>query len=186
MRNLTRRSALAVAVVGLMGISAGRAEAGLTYFDFAFSSPTTGNSGYGTLAATANGDGSYTAVSGALFDNFGVDGLTLVPNPNAPGATTPPNPFFFYDDQLFPGQDPLLDINGLLFGTGGGTSGELLAIFGNDPGAYGIAFPNQTYDFSIVFTLTSVPEPSSIIMTSVGGLMAMGIWRRRRRAKVAA
>jgi hypothetical protein len=33
--------------------------------------------------------------------------------------------------------------------------------------------------------LGTVPEPSSIVMTSVGGLMALGIWRRRR-AKVTA
>jgi hypothetical protein len=39
---------------------------------------------------------------------------------------------------------------------------------------------------NLSFGAAAVPEPSSIIMTSVGGLMALGIWRRRRRAKVAA
>jgi hypothetical protein len=37
-----------------------------------------------------------------------------------------------------------------------------------------------------IIGVSTVPEPSSLLMTSVGGLMALGIWRRRRRAKLAA
>jgi hypothetical protein len=178
---MARRMALMAIVVGLMGVPAGRAEAGLTYFDFTFSSTTTTNDGYGTLAATANGDGSYTAVSGTLFDNFGLDGLDLVPNPNPPGGATPPNPFFFYDDQLFPGQTQLIDINGLLFGPGGMTGGNMLVLFSNDPGNYSVGYPDETFDFSLTFTLTSVPEPASLALCGIAGVVGLAVARVRRK-----
>ena len=173
------RLALGVALLGLVA-SAGRAEAGLTYFDFSF---TDGGalSGSGTLVATANGDGSYTAVSGTLIDNFGDDGLALVPNPSPPGEAIPPgNPGFYYDDQLFPGQDPTVDANGLLFGTGGGVAGTLLVIYGF-PGEYFALDNAGNIGPMVSFTLTSVPEPSSLAMCAIAGAIGLVVARVRRK-----
>src|ERR1700735_1051021 len=97
-----------------------------TVFNFDFSNgtnivdvngnPVSGTSdATGTLLATPNGDGSYTAISGsATVTGFDAGSYELVPNPNAPN-TTVISSLVFYDDQLFPNQPlELIDDIGLL------------------------------------------------------------------------
>lgn len=57
-------------------------------------------SGSGTLVATNNGNGSFTATSGSgFFDGFLI---SLIANPSAPNFRNSPSGAFYYDDLLFP------------------------------------------------------------------------------------
>jgi hypothetical protein len=98
-----------------------------------------GTDSVAVLQATPNGDGSFTATSGCLFVFSGPDVGTyeLVPNPNPPGTFLIPG--FLVDDQLFPGQDPLLDQFGLAFEG----NGLWINIWGNGPG-----IPYSYYSFN--------------------------------------
>jgi hypothetical protein len=96
------------------------------------SDPGSGTDSIAVLQATPNGDGSFTATSGCLFVFSGpnVGTYDLVPNPDPPNIFVSPSGAFLVDDQLFPGQDPLLNMFGLLF-EGNGLE---INIWGNGPG----------------------------------------------------
>jgi hypothetical protein len=103
-------------------------------FTFTARDSASGTFSFGVLDVSANGDGTFTATGGFLVVVSGPDAghYDLVPNPN------PPNPFFsssgafLADDILYPGQDPSLDIFGLLFAG----NGLEINIWGNSPGNY--------------------------------------------------
>jgi PEP-CTERM motif len=180
MRHLPSFAAIAM-LVSLAGSTA-KAE---QIFDFTFYGTFTDTNGYGTLVADANGDGTYTAIGGTITDNIGDTGYTLVANPNAPGISTAPNGFDF-DDQLLPGQDPLLTGGGLLFGPGGSDAGAFVNIFSNGPGSYEIAKSDSSLDDNpniIAFTLTpvSVPEPSSLALCGIASMIGVAYARARRK-----
>ena len=132
----------------------------------------------GTLTATDNGDGTFTVVSGDGF--FNGDPITLIP-----GSGTSPSGLFIYNNLIYPGGNPLLDVNGLLF-RDDVTSAEI-NVWGNGPfpasyystytgldGSYPLADTNSVFALS-----ATVPESSTSLLLVTGlGLIAFG-WRRR-------
>lgn len=103
-------------------------------FTFTATDSASGTFSYGFLEVSANGDGTFTATGGFLLVVSGPDvGLyELFPNPNPPDPFLSPSGAFIADDQLYPGQDPSLDVYGLLF-TG---NGREINIWGTGPGTY--------------------------------------------------
>ena len=165
-----------------------RSEAATFYLtatgtDFSFSA---------TLQATANGNGSYTAVSGS--GAFGSSGLyantpiALVPNPNAPQPYD--NGTWTWDNQLFPGSSQLLSAYGINFGYTFSSTQYYIApwydngyvtqsIYSNGGTVPGSSALLTTGESSSV-TLTAVPEPSTYAM-ALAGLACGGYSLFRRR-----
>jgi hypothetical protein len=169
-------SVFAFAIAALMFIA--KPAAADQIFYFSYSGATV--SGSGTLNATDNGDGSFWAVTGTGTQTMaGVrDTLTLVFNPSSPAGTFSNG--IFYDDQLFPGNVPLISDAGLLFAT---STQEVNLFSDTGSGAYFFT-QGGLLDF-ITFTLSSappvqgVPEPASIILFGIG---LIGLAAHRRRA----
>lgn len=157
----------------------GTAHAGTNYsFLFDYSDPT-GNSAWGKLTATANGDGTYTAVSGFMDVTHGFDApgtYSLIGNPNAPGFATSPSGYFYYDDQLLPSQNPSITVDGLLFGGTTPTSATEINLYSNGAGAAYTIYDNKGYTNGSngSFSLAAVPGPAAVLP------FALGLLRRRR------
>jgi hypothetical protein len=156
-------------------------------FDFQYLSNDGASSASGYLWATANGGGSFTAVSssGAVYQNSNLslinDPMSLVFNPGGTGVTTSPLGDFNYDNQLFPAQaDLLIDSWGLLFSM----PGVEINLFGNGGAVYqdyvGVS-PPATFTYSSLgtFTLTAVPEPGSILLMGTLLLGVAGALKRK-------
>ncbi len=161
-----------------LAISAIATSAYATTFLFRYTSNDGSEAASGTLSATANGDGTYTALSGAINALGPVAGAgSLMANPAPPAASYSPSGFFTYDDQLLVGQNPLITNAGLLFDIGGAE----INIFSNGPGpgTYQFYDNNGFNDFGN-FALTQVPEPATWGLMLVGcGLAGTAIRRRR-------
>jgi len=158
-----------------------------------------------TLQATANGDGSYTVVSGnGAFGSSGLYANTpiaLVPNPNAPKSYEQTNGGFgwSWDNQIFPGTSQLLDSSGINFGyTFSSTQYYISSWY--DEGYVTMSVYSNPLGFVTGSSALFTPEPSSVSLTSVpeidpatggsalslvAGVLAM-IEQRRRRATVVA
>lgn len=148
------------------------------------------NNSHGFLNAISNGNGTFTATSGSLIVDMGLDAGTysLFANPNAPNQSTSQSGAFYYDNQLLPAQNPSITNNGLLFtGLNAGDPNAEINIFSNggpnadqhyvfNSNGYHSGAPNGT------FTLQAVPEPFTMSL----GLASAGLFlRRRARAKQA-
>jgi hypothetical protein len=136
----------------------------------------------GILFATPNGDGSFTALSGSgQFDGFSI---TLMANPNGTSNATSPGGYFVYDNQLFPGQDPLLNSNGLLFSMQDGNATEL-NIYGNGAcQSYTAETHVESYNYSNgTFDASAVPEPATLPLV-LGGSLVLGLACHLRRRVV--
>jgi PEP-CTERM motif len=158
-------------------------------FNYTFTDGTFSASG--TLTANPNGNGTFTAVAGTSSVTGGGNTGTLafVTNPNAPGLTFYVGTHSF-DDQLSPGSNPVLSNAGLLFQF---QNNIYMDIFSNGPSNYAVVEvdPSNTVVFRSqnpgAFTLTAVPEPSSMVMM-MGTACTVGlgyIARRQRRATAA-
>lgn len=176
---------LASAAIGISVAATALADS----FSFTFSVDNTAISGSGTLQANANGGGSFTATSGTGTVTGIPDGsvLTLIANPNAPSSfSTSPSGAFWYDDQLLPqSANPLLTVNGLLFGVG---SGAEINIWGNSPDNYSLWLHNAGGDViqlggpNVHFNYASVPEASTMLFGLAGVMPLMSLRRRQRAA----
>jgi hypothetical protein len=147
-------------------------------FTFTATDSGSGTFSYGTLQATSNGDGSFTATSSYLIVVSGpiVGFYELFPNPSPPTAFLSPSGVFLVDDQLFPGQDPTLDVFGLLF-TGNGLE---INIWGTGPGTYSyFAFDGSSFPLASTtasFTLASTPaQQIQVLQSVVQGLVNAGV-----------
>jgi hypothetical protein len=162
-----------------LAISAIATSAYATTFLFRYTSNDGSEAASGTLSATANGDGTYTAQSGVINGSglVAAGAGSLIANPAPPAASYSPSGFFTYDDQLLVGQNPLITNAGLLFDIGGAE----INIFSNGPGPGGYQFYNNNSANDLGdFALTQVPEPATWGLMLVGcGLAGTAIRRRR-------
>ncbi len=177
MKNL---SCLAVATLGVAAL-AGSAQAS----NYVFTYTDANTSASGTLSATDNGNGSYTAIAGLINVTSGglpVGSFPLWANPNAPNAIVSPSGQFSIDNQLFPADGPggYLDVSGLLF-TDGTTEINIWGNGQNNPySGWSAAGGNYTYASNEgSFTLTLVPVPAASL-TGLAGLAGLGVFGRRR------
>jgi hypothetical protein len=156
------------------------------------------DSGYGTVEAIDEGGGAFLATSGTLTVTSSNDGgvdvgtYTLIPYTLTSGLQISPKGAFLYDDFLFPGGNPTLDVGGLLFqGTNKNGLSTEINFWGNSPGNYSFysGFGAGNYDVgdtgsgSVTFVLT--PEPSAVILLlTVLGIVGT-VYRRPLLSKLA-
>jgi hypothetical protein len=139
------------------------------------------SSASGILTAMSNGDGSFTAIAGHgtyTSPTYTDAAISLFPNPNAPGFAPSPLHYFAYDDQLLPSGAPggLLDAYGLLFQLLGGTVELNVCDFSS---VYHSIDRAPYHEDTGTFTLTAVPEPSTILLMGTILLGVAGALRRR-------
>jgi hypothetical protein len=148
------------------------------YFTFSIGGVT----GSGTLFATSNGDGTYTAISGTATEtganSQGTMALSLIANPTPTGEVVSQSGFFLYDDQLLPGQNPLITNGGLLFRS---ANGNEVNIYSNGASSYQYYENNGYNTVGSNFTLTAVPEPATFVMGGTALLAGLGYTLIRRR-----
>lgn len=107
-------------------------------------------------------------------------------NPAGPATSNSPSGFFFYDDLLLPGQNPLITGGGLLFNIAGDEDN----IFSNGPGPATYQFYSKNSgaisgNFALTAVAGGVPEPAAWSLM-IGGFGLGGMALRRRRAMVGA
>ncbi len=150
---------------------------------FAFSFSLGGVHGFGTLATSDQGDGSFLATSGSLNVIGGGVAGTYALGPGGPAYTYSPEGLVWFDNLLFPSSNPELDGPGLLF-LGNGFEVNLLGTGAND---YGIIFcstatghcdRNQSF-FGSDFSSRQISEPATLALLLLG-LMALG-WPKGKR-----
>jgi hypothetical protein len=174
------------AIGAALAISAMASSASAATFLFSFTGEGGMEGASGTLQATANGDGTFTATSGTItaFGPEAAGAGTLIADPSAPAGALSPSGFFNYDDQLLAGQNPLVTNDGLLFDVGGAE----VNIFSNGPGPgtyqiYNNNGSNVLGDFAL--SPSGIPEPANWALMLVG-FGAMGATMRSRRRSIAA
>jgi hypothetical protein len=172
------RAAMIAGTASSLLTAAGPASADVVY-NWTLSGADTG-SGMLTAGAPDGSGFDITAFTGTIDGNV-IDGL--LGSPLDPGAPTiSPLGAFIYDNIVYPGPDPVLDISGILFSI----SGQEANIWGNSgPNDYSYyvccyATANDRVD---TFTLTpaAVNEPSALALIA-GGLLGLWFVRRGRAA----
>jgi hypothetical protein len=198
---MTRFGALGILLtlaVLLTGVDLVKAES----FVFTYSDILYGISGEGWLTATdLNNDGIFVVTDGGvtLVRNGETIDFDLVGNPNSPNYATSPLGAFWYDNLLYPFNQPVLDTYGLLFFGFDPNNNKLeLNIWGNAPGTFYSAYTglwqgnypvhsdNVTFNIGEKqsFTNAPVPEPATLLLMGFGsGVMGAGIRRLRGKKK---
>ena len=178
MRSLLRFSLCLLVLSCVAGASS------LYKFTYTGTGDYAGDSAIAFLTATDNGNGTFTAISGSGFWDVTTP-IDLLLDASAPGIQYAADGLFYFDDQLFPGNDPVLSVGGLMFSIALGNAQEL-NIWGVDGGRYE-AMMNSGGGFSAASfgtaTLSGVPEPATLPLV-VSGIMGLGFGqylRRRRR-----
>jgi hypothetical protein len=132
-----------------------------------------------TTSNTLDAAGGYDILSvSGLVDGQTVTGL--IPNGSPPNPVTSPSGAFIYDNVLFPGSDPVLDVYGVLYSSTGEPEWNL---WGVSPGSYNLySFNGSSFDVASngVLSLTFVPEPATWAFLILGVAM-IGFAARRRR-----
>ncbi len=132
-----------------------------------------------TFNFTITGTGGMFSRSGTLIATSNGNGSFLVTDITGPGVLglIPPNDPFRNDNLLFPNANRLVDNNGIgFFGNFG-----LADLFSTSAGyrVRGIDLQNNTFNVPVDFTLTSTPEPSSLVF-AMTGMLATAAYARRR------
>lgn len=118
------------------------------------------------------------AVSGTMNVIAGIEAPALMNL--VPGSGLGPSGAFTYDNTIFPGSDPQINVVGLLF-QDPGTLAEI-NIWANGPGDYSYYSWHPSFGYRAQwangahFLMVPVPEPSSVAAISVG---ALALVRRR-------
>jgi hypothetical protein len=180
--------------------------AGGQQFDFTFFSASGAVNGSGTLYASANADGSFSALWGsgtmaASAPTYAYDGgLTLLSNPSPPGeALSPDYGSFVYDNQFLPTAQTQLTNGGLLFTTAAGAQVNLFSHALGDFWSAGSVYTcyvdtgfNETVTFAVTTpgqTAAPVPLPASagVGLSMLGASGVLFSFRRRlsRRPRIA-
>jgi hypothetical protein len=148
-------------------------------FDFTFDIPP--QIGYGSLYVADEGNGDFLATTGSVTITAGSDIGTYPLYPGGPAVTTSPMGAFDYDDLIYWGQNPPLDVDGLLFNAPGleiniwGNSANNYSYYDYSNGAYGteltgtgsfapVADPGgsgQAYPAKFVFNVNEAPSCSN-------------------------
>ena len=96
----------------------------------------------------------------------------------ASGQNTSPDGLFYYDNEVFPAANPVVDNDGLLFNT----TAEEINIYSNGPSAYADAKASggSYTDFGTAgtFSISAVPEPSTWLLM-IAGIGGIGLMLRR-------
>ena len=159
---------------------------------FQFTYASLHSSAQGFLVANANGDGSFTALSGSgTYTNpqIGERSIELIANPMGATGTADVRGLggvvFTYNDQFFPGADDpgKLDIFGLAFSVDMSPGPADVLNLSRDGASYCDFFGNWLFIDHGSINFTPTPEPSSILLLG-GGLFvaAQAIRRSRNRA----
>jgi PEP-CTERM motif len=149
------------------------AQASAIFYSFSYTSNDLLHHADANLVTTDNGNGTYTATSGAgLYDGMLI---TLIANPNAPGTAYSPSGYFYYDDLIVPGQNPVITNPGLLFAINGNGATEL-NIFSE--GATYLAYLNTGFNTPWSFDVAATPEPATLPL-ALAGLVLLGLGRIR-------
>ena len=129
----------------------------------------------GTLTATPTGAPDRFLVTGVtgLFNGSSLEGQI----PGGPSATVSPSGTWLFDNVLN-SNGRFLDFYGLGFTLSGGTEANLYYFNGDYGFGYGEK-PNFTFDALTDFTVTSVPEPSSLMLLGSGALGLLTAFRRK-------
>jgi hypothetical protein len=167
---------LSVAGIAVAALTFGMGQAAASVmFDFIFGGIHA--FGSGILTANDNGNGSFTAMSGAGTESVNgiTETLTLLPNTSGgTGEIYSPSGFFIFDDQLFPNADPLISNGGLLFSS---STGAEVNIYSNGVDNYTF-YINNGFNEPTSFTLTAVPEPATAALRGLG-LLGFAVARRK-------
>jgi hypothetical protein len=140
-------------------------------FSFTASDKASGTFSYGLVQASDNGDGTFLATSGFLVVISGPDvgAYDLFPNPNPPLPFNSSSGAFIADDILYPGQNPTLDVDGLLF-TGDGLEINIWNDGGGVPYSY-YSFNGSIYNLAsneaAAFILASTPAQQIRVLQSI-------------------
>jgi xanthosine utilization system XapX-like protein len=142
----------------------------------------------GTLITPSNGKGPITPSGGSATGTGGlINGViySLVPAPIPPANSIRPfrGTDLIFDNQLFPGSDPVLDGNGLVFKASDGSS--YLNIWGNGPSNYTVfylsasVYGGGTPTGNVTLTpVTPTPIPAAFWLLGSGLVGLVGIRRR--------
>lgn len=138
----------------------------------------------GTLILSSDGPGPVTVTGGSL-------GTASLYNDGSPlpasGYKTSPGGAFWYNNLLYPGSTPMLDVYGLLFtvGTYGNSDYKEINIWGNSSASNDYSYvewtPNVGYtslDLKGTFTAAPVPIPSAAWLFGAGLIGLIGVRRR--------
>ncbi|MGA2373466.1 MAG: VPDSG-CTERM sorting domain-containing protein [Candidatus Korobacteraceae bacterium] len=167
--------------------------ASATSLDFTYTSPTVTLSG--VLDSTLISPGVYALTGGSVdvtasssSGNLPTGTWNAIPDPT--GTAIPYSccgGTFTYDQQGFPGQDPVVDLYGFMFQLSS-TPGDYLNIYSNGPGNYGVTSAiNGNLGVNVgseVPTSVSLTVPDGGTTLALLGLVVAGLAGLRRKLSV--
>jgi uncharacterized protein (TIGR03382 family) len=178
---LSRRLAAPLAAAVALAALAAPALAEDSVFTFTYSDPIT--LATGSVLASDNGDGSFTAYSGTLtITGTTFDGVySLWENPTAPAPAYSPTGMFIIDNQVFPGTSSMIDWYGLLFTDGlrevnlwGNGEGNPWSLWSSAGSSYDYSSDAGTVEYT---QGPAVPAPGALALAGTGMLLVV---RRRK------